>query len=170
MEPLGCTTILAVSAHFSSDLVATPFIAKPISIILRQPQAASKPGLAFVGWTRSTAWAKTAFQSLPPLADFVKIRSQPEFQIRCRFETEADALHDAFMARRGVTEETHIQDHHRHFQSQLQTTEDRTATQDELEDVTTMLQKRGAQEGTTHSIRCVTSNPEIQAVGSWFMH
>jgi hypothetical protein len=94
---------------------------------VRQPQAASKPGLAFVGWTRATTWAKTAFQSLPPLADFIKIRSQPEFKIRSKFETEADALHDAFMA----------------LQSHLKSKEDRLATQDELQDITTMLQKRG---------------------------
>ena len=109
----------------------------------RQPQAASKPGLAFVGWTRATTWDKVAFQSLPPLADFVKIRSQPEFKIRSAFETEADTLHDAFMARRGVVEEAHIHAHHQHLQNLMKSKEERPATQDELQDLTTMLQKRG---------------------------
>ena len=40
----------------------------------RMPRAATKPGLAFVGWTRATTWEKVVFQKLPPIEDFLAIR------------------------------------------------------------------------------------------------
>jgi hypothetical protein len=128
----------ALTFHKSQGITATEGTIISFKGV-RQPQAASKPGLAFVGWTRATTWAKVAFQSLPPLADFVKIRSQPEFQLRATFEASADELHDAFMTRRGVTERAHIHEHHQHLHNLMKSKEGRSVTQDELQDITTML-------------------------------
>ena len=38
------------------------------------PRPVAKLGLAFGAWTRTTKWAKTAFQSLPPFEEFLAVR------------------------------------------------------------------------------------------------
>ena len=83
------------------------------------PRAVSKLGVAFVAWTRATTWSKVAFQSLPALEEFLAVRMSKEFQVRETFEMEADALHDAFLRRRGVTEEAQLQGHRAHLQAYL---------------------------------------------------
>ena len=68
----------------------------------RMPRAASKPGLAFVGWTRATSWENVIFQKLPPIEDFLAVRMQTDFKLRTVFEAEADKLHDEFLLRHGI--------------------------------------------------------------------
>ena len=68
----------------------------------KMPMPAARLGLAFVGWTRATAWAKVAFINLPPLDQFLAMRIQPAFKSRCIFEENADKLHDALLLGRGV--------------------------------------------------------------------
>ena len=105
--------------------------------------AVTRPGLAFVGWTRATTWSKVAFQSLPPLEEFLAIRLQQDFKARSTFESTADALHDALLLSRGITEEMQIREHHDHFKAVLVEKEQRQATDAELQDISTMLQQRG---------------------------
>ena len=107
------------------------------------PMPAAKLGLAFVGWTRATTWTKIAFESLPPLDQFLAMRQQPAFKSRCCFEEKADRLHDAFLNSRGVDENQHIKAHHEHLARQLRSTENRVPTAYELEDVAHMLNQRG---------------------------
>ena len=83
------------------------------------PRAVSKLGLAFVTWTRATTWSKFVFQSLPPLEDFLAVRLTKDFQAREAFEIQADALHDAFLERHGITEEAHLQGHRAHLRASL---------------------------------------------------
>ena len=109
----------------------------------KMPRAVSKLGLAFVGWTRATSWSKVAFQSLPPLEEFLAVRMTKDFQMREVFETQADALHDAFFYRRGITEKAQFEGHSDHLHATLQRTEAREATADELRDLEVMLQQHG---------------------------
>ena len=99
------------------------------------PRAASKPGLAFVGWTRATTWENVVFQRLPPIEDFLAIRMQPDFKARSAFEAEADKLFDEFLLRHGVTESAHIAAHQNHLQRVIQARDKRAATQEELDDL-----------------------------------
>ena len=85
----------------------------------RMPRAVAKLGLAFVAWTRATKWAKVAFQSLPPLEEFLAVRLGKEFVLRRDFEARADDLHDAFLQNRGITQEMQIQAHRAHLQQFL---------------------------------------------------
>jgi hypothetical protein len=109
----------------------------------RMPKPAAKMGLAFVGWTRATAWEKVAFQGLPPFEDFLAIRQQQAFRARELFEVRADERHDLLLEQRGVDEKKHIQEHQGHFARQLRLREDRAPTEQELQDVASMLQQRG---------------------------
>ena len=105
--------------------------------------AESKPGLAFVGWTRATTWAKVAFQKLPPIEDFMAIRLQQGFKVRSAFEASADALHDAFLLKRGISEAAHIHAHHDNLHRVTQEREGRPASKHELDDLTNLLKQRG---------------------------
>ncbi len=69
---------------------------------------AARLGLAFVGWTRATCWAKAGFESLLPFEDFLSVRQQPIFKVRSRFEETADELHDAFLSNRGIDHDHQI--------------------------------------------------------------
>ena len=109
----------------------------------RMPRPASKMGLAFVGWTRATKWSKIAFQSLPPIDDFLSVRLQADFKHRTTFEREADRLHDSFLTQRGINEMEHLRAHYDHFSRNVCATEARAATPLELEDISNMLNQRG---------------------------
>ena len=109
----------------------------------RMPAAASKPGLAFVGWTRATQWAKVAFHGLPPLEEFLAVRMQRDFQLRSAFEEHADALHDAFLLKRGISHQQHLAAHQAHLDRSFMETEGRHASAAELQDLEAMLGKRG---------------------------
>ena len=63
----------------------------------KMPMPVAKMGLAFVAWTRATAWARIAFKGLPPLDHFLAMRLKPAFRARCSFEEKADELHDSFL-------------------------------------------------------------------------
>ena len=105
--------------------------------------AVSQPGLAFVGWTRATTWARVAFQSLPPLEDFIAVRLQQAFKARAEFEASADKLHDSFLHRRGITEDMQIQAHQKHLQHFLMEREGRPATDSEVGGIAFMLKQCG---------------------------
>ena len=109
----------------------------------RMPRAASKPGLAFVGWTRATTWEKVVFQKLPPIEDFLAVRMQTDFKSRTLFEAEADKLHDDLLLRHGITEAAHIADHQEHLKRVIMARDGRPATQAELDDIASMLKCRG---------------------------
>ena len=109
----------------------------------RMPRPASKMGLAFVAWTRATKWSKIAFESLPPLDDFLSVRLQADFKNRARFEADADRLHDALLQQRGIVEKDHLRAHQEHFSKSVRCSEDRAATPHELEDIANMLSQRG---------------------------
>ena len=109
----------------------------------KMPMPAARLGLAFVGWTRATAWAKIAFKSLPPLDHFLAMRLQPAFKSRCSFEEKADQLHDAFLLSRGVDQQEHVQAHQQHLAQQLRAKDNRDPTAYELEDIAHMLNQRG---------------------------
>ena len=59
------------------------------------------------------------------------------------FEVEADALHDAFLHKRGVTEEAQLQDHRAHLKAFLLRKEARSVTDDEFRDLQAMRQQHG---------------------------
>ena len=107
------------------------------------PAPASKVGLPFVGWTRATTWAGVAFHGLPPLEEFLAVRTTPEFRARSEFEAHADSLHEAFLQEQGVTHEQQVVDHKVHLNNLLMRKENRRATEEELKDIETMLCKRG---------------------------
>ena len=109
----------------------------------KMPTPAAKMGLAFVAWTRATAWARIAFKSLPPLDHFLAMRTSTAFKARCSFEEKADELHDAFLIRRGVDHQNHIQAHGQHLVQQLHAKENRHPTTYELLDIANMLNQRG---------------------------
>ena len=109
----------------------------------RMRNAVSQPGLAFVGWTRATTWARVAFQSLPPLEDFIAVRLQQAFKARAEFEASADKLHDSFLHRRGITEDMQIQAHQKHLKHFLMEREGRPATDSEVGDIAFMLKQCG---------------------------
>jgi hypothetical protein len=106
-------------------------------------RAVSRLGLAFVAWTRATTWSKVAFQSLPPLEDFLAVRMTKDFQLRETFEIEADKLHDALLSRRGITEESQLMGHRIHLQTFLLQSETRQPSEEEIRDLELMLQQRG---------------------------
>ena len=81
---------------------------------------ANTPGLAFVGWTRVTKWARMAFVALPPLGDFYAVRLTKGFQQREQFEACADDAHDLFMESRGVSKHDEIAAHVDHLRHSLQ--------------------------------------------------
>ena len=64
----------------------------------RAYRLASKPGLPFVGFTRSENFAMTAFKNLPPWEDFKKGTSSDMLRARRRFEKKLDAMHRDTMA------------------------------------------------------------------------
>lgn len=103
----------------------------------------SKAGLPFVGWTRATSWSRVAFHGLPPLQEFLNVRTSQEFRCRTSFESVADSNHDAFLVRNGVTQQQQVDDHKRHLESYLAAVEGRGATSDELKDIEFMLSQRG---------------------------
>ena len=71
------------------------------------------------------------------------MRSTKEFQTREAFEIQADALHDAFLDKRGITEEVQLHGHHAHLQASLMRTDAREPTYEELQDLEAMLQQHG---------------------------
>ena len=105
----------------------------------RMFRAASKPGLAFVCWTRATTWEKVVFQNLPPIEHFLAVRMQSDFKARTVFEAEADKLHDELLLRHGITESAHIADHQEHLKRVIKARDGRAATQAEVDDVASML-------------------------------
>jgi ERCC4-related helicase len=107
------------------------------------PRAVSKLGLAFVAWTRATKWSKVAFQSIPPLEEFLAVRLSREFQLRETFETKADDLHQALLESRGITNEMQIKEHCEHLDQNLQGNSNRYATEAERNDMRNMLEQRG---------------------------
>lgn len=109
----------------------------------RMPRAVSKLGLAFVAWTRATKWSKVAFQSIPPLEEFLAVRLSREFQLRETFETKADDLHQALLESRGITNEMQIKEHCEHLDQNLQGNSNRYATEAERNDMRNMLEQRG---------------------------
>ena len=106
-------------------------------------RAASQPGLAFVGWTRATAWEKVVFVKLPPIEDFLAIRIQSEFKARELFERIADNLHDEFLLRRGSTDAAQIAAHQEHLQESTRACQGQEATQAEIDNIAFMLKLRG---------------------------
>ena len=78
-------------------------------------RAVPRMGLAFVAWTRTTAWKRMAFAALPPIEDFLAVRFSREFRAREDFEVWGDQLHDALLAARGIDEGEHIQKHQHHL-------------------------------------------------------
>ena len=68
--------------------------------------SAGVPAMAFV---------KFAFQSLPPLIEFLAVRLCKEFELRRAFEARSDDLHDAFLHSRGITQEMQSQAHATHL-------------------------------------------------------
>jgi hypothetical protein len=84
----------------------------------RMIRAMSRMGLAFVAWTRTTAWERTAFVALPPIEDFLAVRFSREFRAHEVFEDWAGQLHDAPLAARGIDEGEHIQQHQHHQMQQ----------------------------------------------------
>ena len=62
---------------------------------------ASKHGLAFVAMTRSTCFAMTAFDKLPPLYEFENILNDPMLRNRQKIDEYLDALHRQTMAEHG---------------------------------------------------------------------
>jgi len=109
----------------------------------RMPRAVSRMGLAFVAWTRSTCWKRTAFLALPPMQEFLAVRLSREFRSRCAFEVWADELHDALLLSRGIVEVDHIAEHKKDLQKKLLVEEHREATALELADIEQMLCLRG---------------------------
>ena len=109
----------------------------------RMPAPASKPGLAFVGWTRATTWERVAFHGLPALEEFLAVRQTKDFRVRSEFETQADLLYDNFLHELGHSEEQQIRDHKKHLDSVLMEEHNRHATDAEFADLETMLRKRG---------------------------
>jgi len=109
----------------------------------RMVRAVSRMGLAFVAWTRTTAWEKMAFVALPPIEDFLAVRFSKEFRARVSFEVWADQSHDALLLSRGINEDEHIQEHQRHLQVFVRGHCQRDATVEELADVANMLRSRG---------------------------
>ena len=67
------------------------------------------------------------------------ISLQPEFKIRSAFEAAADALHDAFLLKRGVTQEMQVQMHLKHVQQAMMEKKRRPVIKLEVEDLTHML-------------------------------
>ena len=109
----------------------------------RMPAPASKPGLAFVGWTRATTWERVAFHGLPALEEFLAVRQTKDFKVRGDFETHADLLYDNFLHKLGHSEEQQIRDHKNHLDCVLMEQQKRHATDAELDDLEAMLRKRG---------------------------
>ena len=109
----------------------------------RMIRAVSRMGLAFVAWTRATAWQRMAFVALPPIEDFLAVRFSKEFHAREAFEAWADGCHDQLLADRGIDESEHILEHQIHLQAFVQQNQSREATQEELADVESMLRSRG---------------------------
>ena len=101
----------------------------------RMPAPASKPGLAFVAWTRATIWERVAFHALPAQTN--------DFKVRGEFETLADLLYDNFLLKLGHSEEQQIRDHKNHLDRVLMEQQKRPATDGELDDLEAMLRKRG---------------------------
>ena len=77
----------------------------------RNSNVVSESGLALVGWTRPTSWARVAFRSPPPLEDFIAMRLQPDYRARADLESLAKDLHDGFLRRRGITENMQFHTH-----------------------------------------------------------
>ena len=109
----------------------------------RMVRAVSRMGLAFVAWTRVTAWNRMAFMALPPIEDCWAARFSKEFRAREAFESWADQCHDALLVARGIGEGEHIQHHQRHLQAFVRASQQREATEEELVDVERMPLCRG---------------------------
>ena len=107
------------------------------------PAAVSKVGLPFVGWTRATSWSKVAFHGLPPLEEFLAVRTSHEFRVRSGFEDRADSLHEAFLRKCGTSHAQQISEHKSHLNRLLQESQNRAATVEELQDIDAMLAQRG---------------------------
>ena len=109
----------------------------------RMIRAVSRMGLAFVAWTRTAMWQRTAFMALPPIEDFLAVRLSKEFGARAIFEAWADQQHDALFAARGIGESDHIRLHQQHLRGVVNTKHQREVTKEELRDAEAMLRIRG---------------------------
>jgi hypothetical protein len=132
----------------------------------RMIRAVSRMGLAFVAWTRTTAWERMAFVALPPIEDFLAVRFSREFRAREVFEVWADQLHDALLAARGIDEGEHIQKHQHHLRKFLGQCHQREATEEELADVERMLRCRGVMPVSDSVVRAGSSKRE-KGGGLW---
>ena len=132
----------------------------------RMIRAVSRMGLAFVAWTRTTAWERMAFVALPPVEDFLAVRFSREFRAREVFEVWADQLHDALLAARGINEGEHIQKHQHHLRKFLGQCHQREATEQELADVERMLRCRGVMPISDSVVRARSSTRE-KGGGLW---
>ena len=125
-------------------------------------------GLAFVAWTRSTSWEKTAFQALPPIQDFLAVRLSREFIARCAFEARADQLHDALLISRGIDEQEHIRDHEKHLQDKVRSEWQRDITSAERADLEQMLCRRGVAPVSDSALRLgAVKSGSSNAGGLW---
>jgi len=83
-----------ITIHKSQGLTILAFVVLDLSTKSGMASPASKPGLAFVGFTRCVSFGRIAFKNLPPLATFLSARSTNLFKLRVAFEETTDALHE----------------------------------------------------------------------------
>ena len=84
----------ALTVHKSQGLTCPEGIVVDLHSSSATRLPAASPGLAFVAFTRVTAWGRMGFRSLPSFGDFLAVRATKIFQARVRFEENMDALHE----------------------------------------------------------------------------
>ena len=98
----------------------------------------SKLGLAFVAWMRATRWEKVAFHKLPPHEYFMAACLTREFAAST-FESKADDMFTAFLQKRGMSMESLLQAHERHFKATVAKRKHQEVSEAELVDLHAML-------------------------------
>ena len=130
----------AMTIHKSQSLTA------PEGTVLSfksKRNVAKVAGLAYVGCTRATTWARQAFRGVPQLQDFLAVRLTSDFKRRERFEAWADEAHEATMLSMAVTEEAEMDAHVLHLSAAKMRDFGRSATEQEIDDLKQMLLARG---------------------------